>query len=442
MSELNRIVVVLTLVCLLTGLGCTSKKSEVDPKSTAPVVNAPSDVSAKSDSEETKPKTEKKPEVSIDESLDVDALMEMKPTSAELDDGWIRLFDGQTLMGWQAATKADWRVEEEAICVSSGEEGLLCTTSRFADYELKLEFQADPKTNSGIFLRTAERPTDPTKDCYELNIAPDDNPFPTGSLVGRIKVEPESTEKEVPNDWSSFHVLVDGDRVQVWRDGKSIVDYRDTTGLASGRIGLQFREGAVKFRNIRIRPILLNQVLPAKDLSQWSFASDSPAKFAVDADGILSVDGGKGHIELNQPYGDFCLQAEVMLKDDLTNSGIFFRCIPGEEMNGYECQLNNAYDKDRRVPKDSGTGAIFRRQAARAVLGDNQRWMHVTIVADGPHVSTWVEGMQVVDWVDTRKPHENPRTGLRVEPGSIILQAHDPECHAKFRKLQVMMLPQ
>ncbi len=46
----------------------------------------------------------------------------------------------------------------------------------------------------------------------------------------RIKVEPESTEKEVPNDWSSFHVLVDGDRVQVWRDGKSIVDYRDTTG--------------------------------------------------------------------------------------------------------------------------------------------------------------------------------------------------------------------
>ena len=61
------------------------------------------------------------------------------------------------------------------------------TTVDFADYELHVEFKAPATTNSGIFLRTPLEPKDPAKDCYELNIAPQDNPFPTGSLVGRIK---------------------------------------------------------------------------------------------------------------------------------------------------------------------------------------------------------------------------------------------------------------
>lgn len=149
----------------------------------------------------------------------------------------------------------------------------------------------------------------------------------------------------------------------------------------------------------------------------------------------------RGQIELQQSFQDFCLRAEVMTLSPKTNSGIFFRCIPGESMNGYECQVNNSFIEDRRRPADSGTGAIFRRQAARAVLADDNQWAHVTLVADGPHISSWVEGIQVVDWTDTRKPDENPRVGLRLEGGSIILQAHDPDCKAKFRKLATMTFP-
>ena len=65
--------------------------------------------------------------------------------------------------------------------------GFLMTTTEWADYELHVEFQAPPQTNSGIFLRTPLKPTNPASDCYELNIAPPDNPFPTGSFVGRQK---------------------------------------------------------------------------------------------------------------------------------------------------------------------------------------------------------------------------------------------------------------
>src|SRR5205814_2918440 len=32
-------------------------------------------------------------------------------TSAELADGWTALFDGETLFGWKAHSKADWQVK-------------------------------------------------------------------------------------------------------------------------------------------------------------------------------------------------------------------------------------------------------------------------------------------------------------------------------------------
>jgi len=39
------------------------------------------------------------------------------------------LFDGETDYGWQAASKANWKVADGVISVSSGEMGLLHTTS-------------------------------------------------------------------------------------------------------------------------------------------------------------------------------------------------------------------------------------------------------------------------------------------------------------------------
>lgn len=107
---------------------------------------------------------------------------------------------------------------------------------------IRLEFKSKPETNSGVFLRTPPKPTDPAQDCFELNVAPTDNPFPTGSLVGRAKVEPEAIGPLDPEEWQAFHALLDGDHIQIWVNGKAVVDYMDTTKRHSGLIGLQFRE--------------------------------------------------------------------------------------------------------------------------------------------------------------------------------------------------------
>ena len=125
----------------------------------------------------------KLPDVPLDPSVDVEGLLASRLSADELSVGWIRLFDGQSLMGWRNAGDADWKVEEGVLVATTGKPGLLVTSVRFSDFELKLEYKGEGRTNSGVFLRTPPIPTNPAIDCLEFNIAPTDNAFPTGSLV-------------------------------------------------------------------------------------------------------------------------------------------------------------------------------------------------------------------------------------------------------------------
>lgn len=342
------------------------------------------------------------------------------------------------MAGWRNAGNANWKVEDGVLVATEGEAGLLCTAVRFSDFELMLEFKGTDKTNSGVFLRTPAVPTDPAKDCFELNIAPPDNPFPTGSLVGRAKVNEQVDEPE-SGEWHTMHAMVDREHIQTWVNGQPCTDYMDTTGLTAGLIGLQFREGMIRFRNIKVRPITY-AVLPAKELKDFNTPAGN-IKAELTSEGSLLLTGGKGHIELLQPHANCCLQFAVQTLADNVNSGLFFRCIPGEDMNGYECQVHHGFKDDRRRPIDAGMGAIFRRQIAKAVLSDSAERTFVTVVADGPLISTWVNGVQVVDFKDEREPNANPRKGLKTEAGTIMLQAHDPECKVRFDSLSICPLP-
>jgi len=52
-------------------------------------------------------------------------------------------------------------------------------------------------------------------------------------------------------------------------------------------------------------------------------------------------------------------------------------------------------------------------------------------------MAAWVNGVQVSNWFDDRKPHENPRKGLRLDPGTIMIQGHDPETDALLKQISI-----
>ena len=164
--------------------------------------------------------------------------------------GWEDLFNGRDLDGWEPQSKVDWQVKDGAIVATKGVVGLLTTRGIYRDYELEVEFRAAEGTNSGVFLSTPKEVTDPATECYELNIAPSANPYSTGSLVGRVQHD----GGEAP-EWRKFRVKVEAGRVEVWLNGEKVVDYKDRKPLAGGHIGLQFNQGRVEFRNVRIQKL-------------------------------------------------------------------------------------------------------------------------------------------------------------------------------------------
>ncbi|HRE99852.1 MAG TPA: DUF1080 domain-containing protein [Pirellulaceae bacterium] len=367
----------------------------------------------------------------------------------EIRAGWIALFDGATLFGWRNEGDADFRVEEGAIRADRGSAPcLLRTETQFDDYELTVDFRATRTTNSGLFLRTAPRPNDPTGDCFEINIATAEvSPFTTGSAVGRQKTDMAVDAEQ----WHRLHARATGGMIEVSVDGVPTVRLVDSLPVGRGHIGLQYNQGTIEFRNVFLRPLDLETIPIEIGEGAWRIGPDSdalhvgPAESVDTADGEspagVRLSGGVGYIESSRTFGDFVLRIEARTGDAGTNSGLFFRCIPGSDLDGYESQIEHRLvDGDRSKPVDFGTGGIFRRAAARQVVSDDRTWFVKTIVVEGNRIAVWVDGHQVVDWADDRKPDPNPRRGARREAGSLALQLHDADTSVEFRHLMAREL--
>lgn len=164
---------------------------------------------------------------------------------------WINLFDGETLKGWANQGDANWSVKEGVITASEGEICLLTTQKKYENYELELEFKAAIGTNSGVFLNTEAKVVDEAVDCYEVNIAPQSNAFPTGSIVKHHQVLGQGEK----NEWRHYQILVNKGKITVMLDGKKLVEYTAPVPRPAGFIGLQKNKGLIAFRNIRVREI-------------------------------------------------------------------------------------------------------------------------------------------------------------------------------------------
>jgi hypothetical protein len=359
-----------------------------------------------------------------------------------IDQGWISLFDGQTLYGWEPVGEAKWEVADGEVRTAGNAAGFLTTTTEWGDYELHVEFRAPTATNSGVFLRTPKQPTNPAADCYELNIAPPENPFPTGSFVARHKAALSDATFPAGDQWHSFDVKAEGDTLTVSLDGTELYQFSDPSPVRIGHINLQSREGPVAFRNIRLRPLGLKPLFDGRDLDDWNIERAERSKFDVTDAGELRVINGPGQIETDTELANFVLQLECKVNGDGLNSGIFFRTLRQGRWTGYESQINNRFNGgDRAKPADFGTGGIYRRQPARYVVPEDHEWFTKTIVADGPHMAVWVNGYQVSDWNDPRSPADSPREGRRDGAGVIAIQGHDATTNFLFRDIRAAELP-
>ena len=187
-----------------------------------------------------------------------------RATSAgQANDGWIPLFDGQTLSGW--------RVNEhpETFSVANGEIVVHGPTAHmfydgpvmnheFKDFELKVDVLTKPGANSGVYLRTAYQPTDWPSKGYEVQV---NNSHTDWRRTGSLYAVRDIREAMKDNEWFTLHTIVQGRRVQIFINDRQVVDYTEPdtskTRLTGGTIALQGHDpgSEVHYKNILIRPL-------------------------------------------------------------------------------------------------------------------------------------------------------------------------------------------
>jgi serine/threonine protein kinase len=177
--------------------------------------------------------------------------------SPSSDDGWVQLFNGRDLSGWNPPTAAGkWRVEN-GVLIGSGAFSLLRTTrTNFRDFRFRVESQFVGTIACGQCFRGRLGALS-IANGYQARIGE----FP-GMLriVGKDgpKDMPSTSERLASGTWYTQEVIAEGDRLQVKVNDKLVADTTNRD-VAEGFLGFEIVEGQGE---VRIRKIEIKELPP------------------------------------------------------------------------------------------------------------------------------------------------------------------------------------
>ena len=190
------------------------------------------------------------------------------PAAAEK---WVSLFDGKTLDGWKASENPDtFKVENGTIVVFGPRSHLYYVgpvkNHNFKNFEWKADVMTTPGSNSGMYFHTEFQEGGWPAKGYEVQVNNSHtDPKRTGGLYA-IKDVMEAPAKD--NEWFTQHIIVNGKRVIVKVNNKTLVDYTEPDKperpanmagrlLSSGTFALQGHDPKSKvfYKNIQVKAL-------------------------------------------------------------------------------------------------------------------------------------------------------------------------------------------
>lgn len=396
-------------------------------------------------------------------------------------EGFVVLFNGKDLAGWRGGTTEDplkrlalppkeraekdkasvadiekhWRVENGEL-VNDGTGLYLTTVKDYGDFALRLEYKTVAKADSGIYLRGIPQVQiwDYTKEGGKWDRNADKG---SGGLFNNAKGSPGQLPLVLADkpfgEWNTFVITMVGDLVTVTLNGKLVVDKaplqnyfeKDKTKplLPVGPIQLQTHGGEIRWRSVFLREIPRalpeagklsggkpagegwTRLLGGDDLTGWKHTPEYWKLHEGQLTGEYA--GGPRHeyIYTEKEYGDFELHAVVKMTGEGANSGVCIRTKPTDTDNvpGYQVDMGPGYWGclwDER--RDQMVSAYPKDLAEKLVKVDD--WNHYYVVAKGPYIQAWLNGVKTIDVV-------NPRG---IDRGALAFQL----CHGnKKTKLEV-----
>lgn len=184
------------------------------------------------------------------------------------------------------------------------------------------------------------------------------------------------------------------------------------------------------------------KIFNGKDFKGWT-KKGGEATYAVEDGGVIvgrsAPNTPNTFLTTDKEYGDFILELDFKIDEGDFNSGVQIRSHSDEKHNngrvyGYQVEIDP-------LPRAYSGGIYFEGGSPQRKAGwlqnldgkDEARkafkhgdWNHFKVVAKGPHIQTWINGVPAADYKDEDKEAFIPK-------GFIALQVHGvgPETKTK-----------
>jgi hypothetical protein len=384
--------------------------------------------------------------------------------AAAAQQGFVPLFDGKTLNGWEVCNGfAKYRVENGEIVGTTAEgspNSFLCTTREFGDFVLEFETKTDPALNSGVQVRSHRYQSDQvvhTFDGKEIR----ERKQPAGRVYGyqvevsneksgasggiydearrgwlhNIAKDPAASKAFKDNQWNSYRIEARGDRIRTWINGVPCADLVDSEDL-SGFIALQVHsykgpQAEVRWRNIRIQDLGRHEwrrLTDGKSLKGWTH--DGSGKWSV-VDGAFHGVSTPGETRAGFLVSDESFQdvtARLKFKITKGNSGFFLRADP-KTRAGYELEID-AQTRTGGYWEVGGRNWVTGPEDNNVVIKD--AWNTATASIHGRRVVFHINGVKTIDI-----PEDTPG---KIESGRLAVQVHSRmDTEVWFRDIEVLV---
>lgn len=174
-------------------------------------------------------------------------------------------------------------------------------------------------------------------------------------------------------------------------------------------------------------------IFNGKNLDGW--VKHGTEKWYVE-DGLLICESGPdkayGYLSTEKNYGDFELEVEFQQEAN-GNSGVFFRStFEGTKVSGWQVEVAPPNHDTGGIYESYGRGWLVQIPDEKENILKMGEWNKMKIRVVGGHVTTWLNGEQMVDINDDK---------IADGKGAIALQIHDGGgIKVKWRNLMVKEL--
>jgi len=367
---------------------------------------------------------------------------------------WESLTPSASLDGWRVIS-GEWRVEDGVVIAKAAKDEngwLLYEAREFADMELELEFRTQTPTNGGVQLRSHWLPRMPLAEGESVDSAPKQmhgyqvnvetrQRLGTGIIMeenGRgYLAEPalEAAKTLKQKDWNRMRIVVRGNLIEVYLHDVLACKVEDEAFL-KGYIALQLNpyqsEDAVtemEYRNIKVKDYgregNWRALFNGTDFTGWKQWGEEDWK--VEGGIIMGRSGPKkseGYLATEEIFKDFRVRGSFKILGE-GNYGLFYHStITLREKDGYPLISGLQGEVEPGFPGSSGwvyesykRGWLVKPDPAimPAVALRPGEWNEIEIRTQGKHVTTWINGIRVLDLVDE---------GQQLFEGSFALQLH------------------